>query len=130
MPQFKGDRSKMRRFEPFLDPNHTHFILVDDGSDSMFGVEISFRAKLEAELRKGYSLSFYEDKRMRRNSFFRSSTETIGSFEENSEIDITIPMILIVVQGGPNTLKTVFESIEKEVPILILVVSFKYFFNL
>lgn len=31
-----------------LDHNHTHFILVDDGTDGKFGVEIEFRAKLES----------------------------------------------------------------------------------
>lgn len=30
-----------------LDPNHTHFILVDDGSVEKFGGEIAFRAKFE-----------------------------------------------------------------------------------
>lgn len=30
-----------------LDPNHTHFILVDDGTTAKFGREIKFRAALE-----------------------------------------------------------------------------------
>ena len=30
-----------------LDHNHTHFILVDDGTESKFGGEIEFRSKLE-----------------------------------------------------------------------------------
>ena len=30
-----------------LDPNHTHFLLVDDGSENAFGKEIEFRAKIE-----------------------------------------------------------------------------------
>jgi len=33
--------------ETFLDPNHTHFILVDDATRHQFGGEIKFRAKLE-----------------------------------------------------------------------------------
>lgn len=31
-------------------------------------------------------------------------------------------MVLIVVQGGPNTLKTVEESLKQNVPILVLAV--------
>ena len=31
-----------------MDKNHSHFILVDDGSENSFGKEIEFRAKLEA----------------------------------------------------------------------------------
>ena len=35
------------RKEAYLDPNHTHFILVDDGTEHEYAVEIPFRAKLE-----------------------------------------------------------------------------------
>ena len=34
-----------------------------------------------------------------------------------------IPMILIVVQGGDGTLKTILHSIESKIPILILEVN-------
>lgn len=30
-----------------LDENHSHFILIDDGSENKFGAEIDFRTKLE-----------------------------------------------------------------------------------
>ena len=33
-----------------LDPNHTHFILVDDGTQQKFGGEIDLRSKLEAHV--------------------------------------------------------------------------------
>ncbi len=94
-----------------LDPNHTHFIFVDDGSEGQFGKEIEFRAHLEAELRKGRSLKFYENRRdiIKRLKF--SSSNGIHSDEDYEEDDDnvsneTVPMILIVVQGGPNTLIT------------------------
>lgn len=35
---------------PRLDPNHTHFILVDNGTTGQFGVEINLRSKLEKEI--------------------------------------------------------------------------------
>ena len=38
--------------ESYLDPNHTHFILCDNGTEHRFAVEIPFRAKLENELAK------------------------------------------------------------------------------
>ncbi len=95
----------------FLDPNHTHFILVDDGSQSNFGKEIEFRANFEAELRRGKSLDYYEKKR---KGAFDLNKQHITNKED------TIPMILIVVQGGPNTLLTVEESLKKNVPVLVL----------
>ena len=33
-----------------LDPNHTHFILVDDGTQHKYGAEIQLRAALEKEI--------------------------------------------------------------------------------
>ncbi len=95
-----------------LDPNHTHFILVDDGSEGAFGKEIGFRAHLEAELRKGRSLNYYEQKRKRRRHFTENSENKLSEDENFMNEDIeyqklnSIPMVLIVVQGGPNTLLT------------------------
>lgn len=58
-----------------LDPNHTHFVLVDDGSEGQFGKEIKFRAKLENELRRGHSLKYYE--RSRRRTFRDNNQENL-----------------------------------------------------
>ena len=49
--------------DPILDPNHSHFILVDDGSQGQFGKEIEFRNQLEVELCKGRNLRYYKEKR-------------------------------------------------------------------
>ena len=37
----------------FLDHNHTHFLLVDNGTEGKYGVEIPFRSALEAHMVKG-----------------------------------------------------------------------------
>ncbi len=76
-----------------LDPNHNNFILVDDGSEGKYGVEIDFRANFEKELS--------------------------GSTENK------IPTVLIVVNGGDGTIKTVSEAIKNDVPVLVL--SVRYF---
>ena len=96
-----------------LDPNHTHFILVDDGSESKFGVEIKFRARLENELRRGRSYD-------RKNKTLKESVRSSSGSKYGKEL---IPMILIVVNGGPNTLLTVIESLKEQVPVLILAES-------
>ena len=41
----------------FLDPNHTHFILVDDGSAGMYGTEIELRTRLEGAIAEESQLS-------------------------------------------------------------------------
>ena len=33
--------------EAYLDANHTHFLLVDDGSQHVFGIEKKLKARLE-----------------------------------------------------------------------------------
>lgn len=86
----------------FLCSNHNHFILVDDGSESEFGKEIEFRARLENELRKGRSLNYYQkltrEKFVRMRSGTHSTVSNISFSGPSSNID-GIPMILIVVQG-------------------------------
>ena len=36
----------------FLDPNHTHLLLVDNGTTEQYSTEIELRGKLEAEIGK------------------------------------------------------------------------------
>ena len=43
-------RGNARAGGTYLEPHHTHFLLVDDGSEGRYGTEIDFRARLEAEL--------------------------------------------------------------------------------
>ncbi|XP_022111614.1 transient receptor potential cation channel subfamily M member 2-like [Acanthaster planci] len=69
--------------EVLLDPNHTHFILVDDGTVGSFGVEIKFRAKMEKEI---------------------SEQKVYGN------TNVSVPVVCVVVEGGPNTIFTVFEA--------------------
>ena len=35
---------------PFLEPHHTHFLLVDNGTNGQFHTEIPLRDKLEAHI--------------------------------------------------------------------------------
>jgi NAD kinase len=109
----------------------------------VYGKEIEFRANLENELRKGKSNIYYEACRNKRK---RIASETVSGGvcetipEEDEDNDVgenetqneklktglkkdTIPMILIVVQGGPGSLKTVEEAINQNVPILVLAVG-------
>ena len=65
LPMMSRKQSVVSTGDTFLDMNHTHFILVDDGSENQFGKEIEFRANLENELRKGRSLKYYQQRRLR-----------------------------------------------------------------
>eukprot|EP00794_Sanderia_malayensis_P009474 gene9474-10463_t len=73
----------------YLDNNHTHFLLVDDGTVGNYDVEKEFRRKLEKEI--------------------------INRFN--------VPTVLLVLDGGPKTLKRVKEAINEDPPIPVVVIS-------
>lgn len=62
-----------------LEPNHTQFILVDDGSKHQNGTEIEFRSQLEKSI----------------------SNEPFDQ-QEHAE---TVPVVLIVIHGGLETIR-------------------------
>ena len=92
-----------------LDSNHTHFLLFDDGSEGILDKGHNFRTKFENELQKGYTLHDYE------NPTHIKKERT--------------PLILIVVQGGFSTLKSIVEALEAQTPILLIAVNI-YFIHL
>lgn len=85
-----------------LDPNHSHFVLVDTGAEgsSAFGKEIALRSMFETCI----------------------CTTSFGVDEEGSPLP-TPPMVLLVVGGGPNTLETVKACLEQERPVVVFVDS-------
>lgn len=95
--------------DPMLDPNHSHLILVDDGSEGQFGKEIEFRNELEFELCKGKNLRYYKEKRkheekakiqnMNRNVSYISADhlndDELETIPEDSE---QVPMVILKVK--------------------------------
>ncbi|XP_072050607.1 transient receptor potential cation channel subfamily M member 3-like [Amphiura filiformis] len=73
-----------------LDPNHTHFVLVDDGSVGKYGVEIQLRSKLE---------------------------KLIAQQRIDPDSDRGIPAVCLALEGGVNTIRTVLENVSKDPPI-------------
>ncbi|XP_070579279.1 transient receptor potential cation channel subfamily M member-like 2 [Ptychodera flava] len=85
-----------------LDCNHTHFILVDNGTIGKYGADIELRSALE---------KYIADEK------FIAEKRVSDSLEAHCE---RVPMVLVVVEGGPNTLKTVYETTEKKMPAVIV----------
>ena len=77
-----------------LEPNHTHFVLPDNGASGSkaWGSEIQFRFILERE---------YAARRK-------------------------VPRVLVVVQGGPGTLQSIYEAIFGECPVVLVQVMAAY----
>ncbi len=54
----KTEKYKKTHFKnELLDPNHTHFLLVDDGAQK-FGGEVEFKADLEAEVARYFKVNY------------------------------------------------------------------------
>uniref|UniRef100_A0A3Q1FJK9 Transient receptor potential cation channel, subfamily M, member 2 n=1 Tax=Acanthochromis polyacanthus TaxID=80966 RepID=A0A3Q1FJK9_9TELE len=77
-----------------LDNNHTHFLLVDDGTHGRYGVEIELRSHLEKCI----------------------SLKRLG----NKETGVTIPVVCVVLDGGPGTLDTIYNAMLNGTPCVIL----------
>lgn len=77
-----------------LDSNHSHFILVDDGTHGRYGVEIPLRARLE--------------------KFISEQTKEQGG------VAIKIPIVCVVLEGGPGTLHTIYSAITNGTPCVVL----------
>uniref|UniRef100_UPI0037E9964E transient receptor potential cation channel subfamily M member 2 n=1 Tax=Semicossyphus pulcher TaxID=241346 RepID=UPI0037E9964E len=77
-----------------LDNNHTHFLLVDDGTQGQYGVEIELRSHLEKCI----------------------SRKRLG----NKESGMTIPVVCVVLDGGPGTLNTIYNAMLNGTPCVIL----------
>ena len=71
-----------------LEPNHSHYVIADDGSRGFeaWGTEISLRSQIYLEMRARFNA----------------------------------PTVLVVVQGGPGTLKTVREALHHSVPTVLI----------
>lgn len=73
-----------------LDPNHTHFLLCDDGSEGTFGVELNFVSRLLAGL---------------------SHTELSSG--------VAVPVIMFLLEGGPNSLSLALDALESGLPCIV-----------
>ena len=74
-----------------LNAAHTHFLLVDNGTESRWGAEIKFRRQLESSLvRKGLAGD--------------------GS---------RIPMVCLIVEGDQTTIETVKEKVKNNIPVVV-----------
>ncbi len=91
----------MKKGNAPLNPNHSHFILVDNVSEDNskryeYGSEIQFRAAFEKALIKKYKKT---------------------------------QIVLIVVGGGPGTLETIQETLVTGAPVILVAVINTDFFS-
>ncbi|KAI8499390.1 Transient receptor putative cation channel sub M member 2 [Branchiostoma belcheri] len=90
---YSSDSLKFHKGTAPLDLNHTHFILVDDGSAENFGdADITLRTKLCG----------------------LNTTPTLGDMK-----GLGVPVVVLVVEGGRYTLKEVSEAVKRKIPVVV-----------
>ncbi|XP_067945054.1 transient receptor potential cation channel subfamily M member-like 2 [Watersipora subatra] len=95
--QENANSANVKRTEP-LDPNHSHFILVDNGSRNTFGGESKWGQNFEKSL---------------------TSHVLASSGSSSSEGDaVHIPMVTLLVNGGDGSLEGCSESLPAQIPLL------------
>ncbi|CAM4879980.1 unnamed protein product [Rotaria socialis] len=90
-----------------LEPNHTEFIFINDGTKRKYGGEIVFRANLERAIAEGF---FAPQPSPNLTDSLRCPSRSISTRPEPSD---PVPVVLLVVEGGPNTVRTVHEAVVK-----------------
>ncbi|CAF2112637.1 unnamed protein product [Rotaria magnacalcarata] len=90
-----------------LEPNHTEFIFINDGTRREYGGEIKFRANLERAIAEGFSTP---QSSSNVTDSLRRPSRGIPMRPESSDL---VSVVLLVVEGGPNTVRTVHEAVVK-----------------
>ncbi|XP_030642340.1 transient receptor potential cation channel subfamily M member 2-like [Chanos chanos] len=77
-----------------LDINHSHFLLVDDGTHGQYGKEIELRSQLEKLI----------------------SEKPLG---DKGNV-VKVPVVCVVLNGGPGTLNTIYNAMLNKTPCVVL----------
>jgi hypothetical protein len=122
------------------DPNHTHFIFVDDGETGKYGGEVQFRAKIERAIAQS-SLVWHDkgakiigagvEHRLSRrkqqlladlgDDRWRPANETTNSTCSNStESRKDIPAVVLCYEGGHDTVDTCFQAVKLGTPVVFI----------
>ncbi|CAF4265968.1 unnamed protein product, partial [Rotaria sordida] len=90
-----------------LEPNHTHFTFIDDGTKHQYGGENEFRAQFERAISG--------------ESFSLQSTINNNQMKDKSRQSDSIPVVIVVIDGELETIKKVHESVIKnKIPVVLL----------
>ncbi|KAJ8002420.1 hypothetical protein DPEC_G00158710 [Dallia pectoralis] len=77
-----------------LNNSHSHFILADNGTTGKYGAEVKLRRQLEKHV----------------------SLQKI-----NSRLGQGVPLVCLIVEGGPNVISIVLESLREEPPVPVVI---------
>ncbi|KAJ7392349.1 hypothetical protein OS493_012008 [Desmophyllum pertusum] len=93
---YRVEHSFQRGKPVSLNPDHTHFLLVDDGTQGQCGAkEVQFRARLERVIADKPNI-------------------------QRQKFGFGVPVVTVVLEGGEDALKAVKESVKHGIPAVIV----------
>ncbi|CAF1325866.1 unnamed protein product, partial [Rotaria sordida] len=103
--------SKSKNDEKPLEPNHTHFIFIDDGTKYKHEGEIEFRAQFERAItEETLLLQTTTNYNQRKDKLTRSYSH-----------EDSVSVVLVVVDNGLDTIRKVYESVVKnKIPAVLI----------
>ena len=118
-----GQKVPERERKPFnavgLDPNHSHFILVENEEykvgPSGFGSEQGVRAAFEKCLADNSYFRRSPTAKEHPFSVFKPAPDLL-----DSEAADDVPLVCVCVQGGPGTVGTVLNAVMQDIPALLV----------
>ncbi|CAF1384238.1 unnamed protein product [Rotaria sp. Silwood1] len=115
-----------------LEPNHTHFLLFDDGKDDPNNV-LSLRARIEMRSRDpnlaplsdvhqiGYRSKTENGIRLQGLITTQSThTNTMPLSPVEPVWDTPIPIVMVLLEGGASSLNTVSKALKENTPIVVV----------
>ena len=121
---------KSREKECYLDPNHTHFLLFDDGDTLPQNVferraEIEMRSRDHEKARPSHVMQVSRI-RSQKNVFPLSRTTTPSNLnaerEKNAQpaADTLIPIVMVLIEGGGTAIKIINEALNAKTPVVVI----------
>lgn len=129
--------SRACSYQAALEPNHSHFVLVDTARPHTWGGEIALRVAMEKNIsvkwvaarvsgqhRLIHALPPAAHRRVRSMPSLhctRTSTDCSRLCLHRARCRYGVPMVTVVVGGGPNTVATVERALKSCCPVVLLV---------
>ena len=130
---FSGADSRTTKGVAELDPNHSHLVLVDDGTVGEFGKEIALRSAVEDKLcdKEGHVLP---PPLVHANVVDRTKAENdagagVGASSPGAPAATSVPgrashtgpavMVQLLVGGGPGSLETLIATLAMKRPVVV-----------
>ena len=96
--------------------DHTHYLMLDDGGVHNYDIK-DYRTRLCLQLSKHHETDFLPSKWPK---WSRSEVDEVSVYL------FSAPIVTIVVEGGKDALKNMYNDLREDIPVVIIEVSQRY----